>query len=455
MSETAQNQNQNQYYLGIEGEQQGPFSLNQVSQMLEKGQIDLNTSIWCSGMEDWAPVGSLENFSVGQEISADPSEPPEKTQTAEIFSQNETGQPPLENFELHSEPMETVFSSSFRFSKPNSNKNKIIVLAILLLCGGGAALFYALNAARVPKIAEIKPLTGANSPPARSVQLSRLQTAFHQNPTENIPAMLELIKKDPNDNVGLEALEVLLTYYRQQQQFVEAGKLLVAAKRPKEAISYFLKDSPNYGELEKAYEEAARVEKGEQKKEYLLNQVDTLINRMGNIEKASQKLRELDVQFPGAAQPYLYYLKSNEEKVADIFSRISFHYSESLNNYIQNELPNLQFEAKPLIQVVREKSGQYRITGSYKGNVNLRNDRLNNIYFVFWLWNNQWTVADTNLTKERESFTQEDRKKHLSEVFTLTELLQSLENQFKTLFPGKGLHEAVLPPKPTSSSIND
>ncbi len=66
---------------------------------------------------------------------------------------------------------------------------------------------------------------------------------------------------------------------------------------------------------------------------------------------------------------------------------------------------------------------------------------------MFWLVNEQWFIVDTNLTKERARFAKEEQKKHESTVVTASEMLQGLETLFKTQFPGKGLHELVIPPK--------
>mgnify|MGYP003352724480 CR=1 FL=1 len=60
MSENAANQVQ--YFLGIEGEQKGPFSHSEIFQMLSAGEINDETQIWTSGMADWVSVGSLDLF---------------------------------------------------------------------------------------------------------------------------------------------------------------------------------------------------------------------------------------------------------------------------------------------------------------------------------------------------------------------------------------------------------
>ncbi len=50
------------YYLGIGGQRQGPFSLQQVKAKLEAGEIDTTTLVWKKGMAQWQPLSSLEEF---------------------------------------------------------------------------------------------------------------------------------------------------------------------------------------------------------------------------------------------------------------------------------------------------------------------------------------------------------------------------------------------------------
>jgi hypothetical protein len=66
---------------------------------------------------------------------------------------------------------------------------------------------------------------------------------------------------------------------------------------------------------------------------------------------------------------------------------------------------------------------------------------------VFWLWNDQWVIVDTNITSERAKFAHEEQKKHTNEVLSDIELLSNLETIFKTKFSGKAVHEAVYLPK--------
>ncbi len=453
MSEPANNSIE--YFLGIEGEQKGPFSKDEIFTMLKNGEISEETPLWCSGMADWSSIsnsalfnkeelsleGTLSQISIVNETSKPKSKIPLKASLSQIEFSSEQEEPQSPN------EYKTVFSEAANFKVPSSN-NKItnqLLIGIGVLVAAGVVFWMQTQNEKQPIVLkQVEKLSPAQS---RSLNLSKLQVQFNKDSSNVIPAMLQMIKDNPADNAGLEALETLLSHYRRQQMFSEAGTVLMAAKKPLEALDYFLKDPPDYAQAEKAYEQAASQAKGNNKREFLIKQIDLLIRRLGNTDKAISQIKVLDREFPGVQHPYQYYLKSTEQRIADIFSRISFHYSETINNYISGELAQLQFEGNPLLQIIKNRDDRYRIIATYKGPINLRNDRLPNVFFVFWLVNEQWFIVDTNLTKERARFAKEEQKKHESTVVTASEMLQGLETLFKTQFPGKGLHELVIPPK--------
>lgn len=53
---------QTPYYIGINGQQQGPFDFTTVVNMLNAHQIDENTLIWKRGMANWAQIGNVSEF---------------------------------------------------------------------------------------------------------------------------------------------------------------------------------------------------------------------------------------------------------------------------------------------------------------------------------------------------------------------------------------------------------
>lgn len=52
-----------QYFLGVNGQQQGPFDFTTVKDMLTSHQINEMVLIWKRGMANWMPIGDLSDFS--------------------------------------------------------------------------------------------------------------------------------------------------------------------------------------------------------------------------------------------------------------------------------------------------------------------------------------------------------------------------------------------------------
>lgn len=50
------------YFIGINGQQQGPYDFETIENMLIGGQIDENTLIWKRGMRNWEAIVNLEEF---------------------------------------------------------------------------------------------------------------------------------------------------------------------------------------------------------------------------------------------------------------------------------------------------------------------------------------------------------------------------------------------------------
>ncbi len=51
-----------QYYIGIGGEQKGPFSEKIVAHMIADCTIEKGTLVWCKGMNDWSKAEEVENL---------------------------------------------------------------------------------------------------------------------------------------------------------------------------------------------------------------------------------------------------------------------------------------------------------------------------------------------------------------------------------------------------------
>ena len=64
-----------QYYVGINGQQMGPFDMNTLRQYAQSGQMNAQTKVWTQGMPQWAPAGTVPEL-------------------ASLFTQQPMGTPP-------------------------------------------------------------------------------------------------------------------------------------------------------------------------------------------------------------------------------------------------------------------------------------------------------------------------------------------------------------------------
>ena len=63
-----------QYYVAINGQQQGPFPIQTLQQMAAQGQFTQNTQVWKQGMATWAAANTVAELS--QLFGAVPPPPP-------------------------------------------------------------------------------------------------------------------------------------------------------------------------------------------------------------------------------------------------------------------------------------------------------------------------------------------------------------------------------------------
>jgi membrane protease subunit (stomatin/prohibitin family) len=51
-----------QYFVAVNGQQTGPFTMQQLSQMIQAGQLTQQTQVWKQGMAAWALAGQVPDF---------------------------------------------------------------------------------------------------------------------------------------------------------------------------------------------------------------------------------------------------------------------------------------------------------------------------------------------------------------------------------------------------------
>ena len=66
---------QSQYTLNINGQNMGPFSMRQLQQMVQNGQMTAQTYVWKHGMANWELAGNVQEL-VGLFGAVPPPPPP-------------------------------------------------------------------------------------------------------------------------------------------------------------------------------------------------------------------------------------------------------------------------------------------------------------------------------------------------------------------------------------------
>lgn len=125
-----------QIYLARNNEQAGPYSLEQVNQMLASGQVVLTDLAWHEGMREWKPLGDLTN---GQLVYQPPFSP-FQNQTVQSQSEAATTSSSQQNksaWANHNQPARSTVA--FQLASVNKRvlakiiDNLIIVLPFLIL----------------------------------------------------------------------------------------------------------------------------------------------------------------------------------------------------------------------------------------------------------------------------------------------------------------------------------
>lgn len=51
-----------QYMVGVNGQPAGPFDWNQLQQLVQSGQLTLQSQVWKQGMPQWAMAGQVQEL---------------------------------------------------------------------------------------------------------------------------------------------------------------------------------------------------------------------------------------------------------------------------------------------------------------------------------------------------------------------------------------------------------
>ena len=65
----------NQYRIYCNGEDRGPYTVEQLRSMWSSGQLTTDALYWCDGMSEWEPIDKLHLDSAIQPVSSPPAIP--------------------------------------------------------------------------------------------------------------------------------------------------------------------------------------------------------------------------------------------------------------------------------------------------------------------------------------------------------------------------------------------
>lgn len=462
-----------QYFIGANGEQSGPFTESQILEQLAEGKIPEDALIWFEGLAEWQPLHSLGAFKKAMKKNSEETPPSEEppgglpSRGDTITSVSEITKNPIakeaEKAQTHAPVSESAVTDSpvlragkageavFKRDEALFTQSPFIRFRVQFILGGlvggfvlFALIFYVLaNQSNTMIDAMATKKKPAAQKPQREDELRKATSELLLNPSASLGTLSRLLQENPEDAVGKQALEALLEYQSVRSPH-EAGRLLMQAKRPIEARTYYLQDPPEYQEAEKATFAAFEASTDpRQRKELLLEDIRLLLGVLSNQPLAVERIQLFEKTFPSEPHPYGYYLKAAEGKIQDLFNRLGFFFVESLLGFLRTELPQIHLTKRPLVELVREKDDSYRIVGTFQGDVLLNQDRLKNIYFTFWQAKDKWYVVETNLTLDRSHSSSVEKQKLQGATFRAAEMLTNLEQIFHREFPKNSLHETV------------
>ncbi len=489
-----------QYYVGQNGEQNGPFSEAEIVNQIRQGMVGEDALVWHDGMAEWQPIKSIERFleafqggSGGTGVSeigalqdltvADPwgSGPTSTTHTEEeqeeIAAKKERAvtKKGLKKFR-HSEV--STFAFNDKEAKPIYRDGAIRAAGkylkrrfslvffggiLFAVAYGGYHLFISMidsdnsetpteapkkRGSRFPKSGGRSPAEGAKTIPVidnsvRAAELQKAKADLLLNSDQAMRLLEKLVEGNPEDLVGKDALETALTYYKTNQRRTEAGRLYMKAKRNLEASKFFLEDPPSYDLADQALFAAYQQSRSSNRSEILIQDIQILLGPLNRPDVARERIKILEKNFPRLKHPFAYYLKSIDGRIADIFNRLSFYFVQNILQHVATEFQAMTWTSRPVVEILRLRDGKYRIAARYRGDVLLSRDQLRDINFVFWLDGEQWKLVETNVTEERQRFSAQEKERQQKRAVLASSMLEYLENLFRTRFPKSRLHEAV------------
>lgn len=483
------------------GEQTGPFTESELIRQIQQQIIPEDALVWYEGLGDWMPLSEIPSFAaafsggatsatstLAGPAAAAPTNVTSATRTAELPTDDfltledakkgkkqkkkkkkdaddaEAEGPSTYSSFAQGAELKPVFSAKSAtigkaaFSLPQIRS--MLVVGVLLAVGSVVAVFWddimsvygsmgkmAQSVLDGDADAKKKKDALGGSPAPGSKREGDFRTAQSElllKPEASLQVLKKVVAENPEDKIGKEAMEVALSYYRQTQRFSDAGRLMLQAKREEEAAKFFLQEPPSFPEAESALFTAYEKEKDPVKKrELLVKNIEILLGPLARLPQAVERIRLLEKEFPNQAHPFGYYLKSDQEKIGEMFNRVSFHFVQTFIQFMTTEFPAVSLAKRPIVEVIKEKSGVYRVVGRYRGDVQLNRDELKDIVFIAWFDGASWQLVETNVTGERRKVASVEKSRQKEKTFTETAMLDFLQNVFKLKFPKAALHDPV------------
>jgi hypothetical protein len=420
------------YFLGIGGEQSGPFTEAEVNGKISSGEAKADTLIWYEGLGEWQRVDAIAFFQSAFKKG--------KTSSGVTLSKSPSTSAPTPEGSDSDVQLRPVFSSQEAvFYKRQGPKPIVLVAAAAALFLGGGLLWYldsdSDDSIQVGEVAYKKDLT------TRPARLRKAESDYLLNPVVVPDDFLKLVTENSKDDVGSKAAAALENIYKKKNRPRELAELYIKLGRFAEAVSPLV-ESKAYAEANQAATQAYTVS-SEKSVRYkmLVTSIELLTTQLLDLPQALPKIAQLEKEFPGEPNPFSYYLLSDEKKMADLFNRTSYFFVESLLAHLKAEFPEVKLAGRPLVSIVREPGAHYRIAGSYKGEVQLKLDKLRNIRFEYWMVGADWYLVSTNITSARGEWARGNRGKYLSQTQSSQGMLSYLEGIMRAQFPGLGLHK--------------
>lgn len=440
--------NNNVYFLGFDGEQSGPYSLSDITSRISEGKITPDTLIWWEGQSDWQLISVTPEF---QNLFQTKPLPPPATKRPPDVSSNS------------SSPVKKIASwtASYRAPgespKPIYTKNESLFSTSLRvplkwsLSLTGAGLLGLFAWVTLVFLSPEQPNQTVNKKKSRKEQIllsrrsdfEKASALLVLEPNKSLETLNQLIDQDSSDEIGKESIRLLLSHLSKNKDYGGLGKVYLKLNQPEKAAESFLKDPKLSSQAESALFAAYKTASGKTKADLLLKNIQILISPLEQYPLASERIALFEKTFPALSHPYSYYQQPPTDRAIHIFSKLKPYFVKILGSHIQDEFPQLTLVGPPQVELKRDIRNNWRVIGSYRGDVLLRSDKLKNIYFVYWLIDNQWLLVDTNLTPERSQFASDLRKRYAESNLNLSSLLELLEQLHKRQFPGLGLHESA------------